>query len=146
MSVYDDVVGFFERAGQPVHRDDEQRNVSVHYEGANGSWPLVAQAFEDRGQLVVYSLCPIEIPQEHRTAAAVFLTDANAGMYLGNFELYREDGEVRFKTSIDARELSDELIKPLIAASVAMMDRYLPGIAAVAAGAGAAAALALVEG
>jgi hypothetical protein len=54
-------------------------------------------------------------------------------MAIGNFEMDFEDGEVRFKTSIDVEgtELSLELLNPLLYANVLMMDQYLPGLMSV---------------
>lgn len=50
----------------------------------------------------------------------------------GNFEMDFEDGEIRYKTSIDVEgeSLSFALIKKLVYANVTMMDEYLPGIIA----------------
>ncbi|WP_217360014.1 YbjN domain-containing protein, partial [Anabaena sp. UHCC 0253] len=55
---------------------------------------------------------------------------ANYGMINGNFELDFNDGEIRYKTSIDVDgdKLSFALIKNLVYANVIMMDEYLPGI------------------
>ncbi|MGH2410076.1 MAG: YbjN domain-containing protein, partial [Chloroflexota bacterium] len=73
-------------------------------------------------------------PVERRLAMAEFLTRANYGLPIGNFELDFEDGEIRFKTSIDLEEVEPNplLVKHVIYANVIMMDRYLPGIASVA--------------
>ena len=64
---------------------------------------------------------------------AEFLTRANSGMIIGNFELDFADGEIRYKTSIDVEgdSLSSSLIKRLVYANVTMMDEYLPGIMSV---------------
>ncbi|MBP0018071.1 MAG: hypothetical protein J7647_10995 [Cyanobacteria bacterium SBLK] len=52
---------------------------------------------------------------------------------LGNFELDFEDGEIRYKTSIDVESdrLTPALIKQIVYPNVMMMDEYLPGILAV---------------
>jgi hypothetical protein len=54
-------------------------------------------------------------------------------MIIGNFEMDFEDGEIRYKTSIDVEgdSLSSALIKRLVYANVMMMDAYLPGIMSV---------------
>jgi hypothetical protein len=54
-------------------------------------------------------------------------------MTIGNFELDFNDGEIRYKTSIDVEgdHLSSALIKTLVYTNVSMMDQYLPGIKAV---------------
>jgi hypothetical protein len=74
--------------------------------------------------------------QRHRQAVAELLTRLNFGLTIGNFELDFDDGEVRYRSSVDVEgtELTSELIKPLAAAAVLNMDYYLPGIRAVATG------------
>jgi hypothetical protein len=66
-------------------------------------------------------------------AIAEFLTRANSGTIIGNFELDFTNGEIRYKTSIDVQgdSLSSELIKQLVYVNVTMMDEYLPGIMSV---------------
>jgi hypothetical protein len=78
---------------------------------------------------------------------AEFLTRANYGMTIGNFELDYTDGEIRYKTSIDVTnaQLSSALIKTLVYTNVAMMDEYLPGIQVVLAGATPIAAIQAIE-
>ena len=58
---------------------------------------------------------------------------ANHQMRLGNFEMDFEDGEVRFKTSLDTdgADLTPAMVRNLIAPNVLAMDRYVPGIALV---------------
>ena len=67
---------------------------------------------------------------------AEFITRANYGMIVGNFELDFSDGEVRYKTSVDVEgsEVTHALVKGLVYANVLTMDRYLKGIMAVAFG------------
>ncbi|HEY9850963.1 MAG TPA: hypothetical protein V6D28_15955 [Leptolyngbyaceae cyanobacterium] len=62
-----------------------------------------------------------------------FITRANYGTIIGNFELDYADGEVRYKTSIDVEgsNLTFPLIKQLVYTNVTMMDEYLPGIVSV---------------
>jgi hypothetical protein len=54
-------------------------------------------------------------------------------MRIGNFEMDFEDGEVRFRTSIDfeGQGLSYALVSNHVYPNVWMMDRYLPGLFAI---------------
>ena len=67
---------------------------------------------------------------------AEFITRANYGLKVGNFEMDMDDGEARFKTSIDVEksELTRMLVSNLVYINVWTMDRYLPGILSVAYG------------
>ncbi|HQR44383.1 MAG TPA: hypothetical protein PLX97_16920, partial [Gemmatales bacterium] len=50
-----------------------------------------------------------------------------------NYEMDMNDGEVRFKTSIDAEggELTKPMIDNLLRSNLISMDRYFPGLMAV---------------
>jgi hypothetical protein len=110
-----------------------------NYIGVNGRWTLFAQAVEDKQQVILYSICPITIPAAKRAPLAEFITRANYGLLIGNFEMDYNDGEVRFKTSsvapadlIAASDLGKAVLAQLLHLNVVTMDRYLPGIMAVA--------------
>lgn len=76
-------------------------------------------------------MAPIKVPEARRQVIAEFLTRANYGMVIGNFEMDFSDGEIRYKTSVDlagGSPLTMLLIKPLVYTNVLMMDKYLPGV------------------
>ncbi|MBC7340390.1 MAG: YbjN domain-containing protein [Firmicutes bacterium] len=77
-----------------------------------------------------YSVCPVNVPEGKRLAVAEYLTRANYGLVIGNFEMDFRDGEVRYKTSIDVEgaEIAPALVRNLVYANVITMDRYLPGL------------------
>jgi hypothetical protein len=116
---------FTKLQGEPVLR--------LAFQGENGKWSCYAKAREEQQQFVFYSICPIVAPEEKRSVIAEFITRANYGMTIGNFELDFEDGEIRYKASIDVEgdRLTPALIKNLVYTNVMMMDEYLPGIKAV---------------
>jgi hypothetical protein len=90
------------------------------------------EAREEFNQFVFYSVCPATAPEDKRLAVSEFLTRANYGLVVGNFELDMEDGEIRYKTSIDTAgtALDEAMVKSAVYMNVWMMDRYLPGIMA----------------
>jgi hypothetical protein len=102
----------------------------VGFNGHNGQMSCYAQVREDLEQFLFYVLSPVKAPEESRPAAAEFITRANYGLRIGNFELDYSDGEVRYKSSLDYEgvALSPELIKNAIYPAVRTMDRYLPGL------------------
>lgn len=108
----------------------------MSFSGENGQWICFAQAREAQQQVVIYSICPLRVPQKCRAAMAEFLTRANYGLVIGNFEMDYEDGELRYKTSLDVEEAeaSHGLLRQIVYANVAAMDCYLPGILAILAG------------
>jgi len=80
--------------------------------------------------MIFYSVCPLNATKSKLQAIAEFIIKANYGMIIGNFELDFNDGEIRYKTSIDVEgeKLTSVLIKQLVFTNVAMMDKYLPAI------------------
>ena len=64
-------------------------------------------------------------------------TMANYGLANGNFELDVRDGEIRYKTYVNCKELESlpsQIIKDSILVGWCMMERYGNGIAAIAMG------------
>jgi len=106
--------------------------LQLAFRGDNGNWLCYAEPRDQFAQFVFYSVCPANAPEERRLPVAEFLTRANYGLVLGNFELDMDDGEIRYKTSIDVGEdeLSVAMVKSAVYMNVLMMDRYLPGIMA----------------
>lgn len=107
--------------------------ITTSYTGLNGQWFCVAQVGQQPTRFVFYSMCPVIIPQPKRAAVAEFLTRANYGGVIGNFEMEWGAGEVRYRTSLEAgnSELTPSLIRPLVHLNIIMMDNYLPGLLAV---------------
>jgi hypothetical protein len=135
-SIFGTVIQFLEEDGWPYDQLEEKTVLRTGFRGDNGNWRCYAQIREEQEQFIFYSVLDTHVPEERRLAAAEFLTRANYGMIIGNFELDFEDGEVRFKTSIDVEgdRLTIALIKQMIYTNVLMMDRYMPGIMKVAFG------------
>lgn len=100
------------------------------FAGRNGRTICYAQIRDDYEQFMFYVMCPIKVPEAMRPAIAEFITRANYGLRIGNFEMDHSDGEVRYKSSLDFKGtlLNSPLIENTIYAAVQTMDRYLPGI------------------
>lgn len=128
--MFDTVSGFFEEDGWPITQLQERSVLQTGFQGDSGQWTCYAQVREDAEQFIFYSLCPVNAPEDMRPWVAEYLTRANYGLFLGNFEMDFEDGEIRFKTSIDVEggELTTALVRQLVYANIVMMDRYLPGL------------------
>jgi hypothetical protein len=130
---FEEIVNFFKEDDWPFVQIEGEPLLQMVFQGENGKWTCYAKARDDQEQFVFYSVCPVNAPDSKRLAVAEFLTRANSGMIIGNFEMDFEDGEIRYKTSIDVEgdSLTSALIKRLVYANVTMMDEYLPGIMSV---------------
>ena len=121
---------FFTEDNWPIREDDDSPMLTTKFSGDNGEWYCHARAREEEEQFTFYSVCTGKCPVEKRPMMAEFLSRANWGLVVGNFELDVRDGEVRYKTSIDVEdcEITPTLIKRCVYPNVLTMDKYLPGI------------------
>lgn len=112
---------------------DSQPILQMSFQGKNGKWTCYAQVKEEQYIFFFYSVCPVNVPEDKRMAMSEFLTRANYGLKIGNFEMDFSDGELRYKTSVDVENgsLSSALVSNLVYANLWTMDRYLPGILSV---------------
>src|SRR5207244_674152 len=131
--IYETMLSYFQTDGWPVNELADADAAQIYFQGQNGQWMCFAQAREEQGQFVFYSLCPLKVSAAKRANVAEFIARANYGLIIGNFEMDFDDGEVRYKTSIDVEEaeLTPELLRPLVYANVWTMDQYLRGLIAV---------------
>lgn len=134
-SLIEQIEEFFERDGWPVDRIEDETILHLGFrsEDTPNMWSCYAQTIEEDNQFIFYSAAPVEPQPEQFSAVAEYITRANYGLVLGNFEMDLESGMVRFKTSIDVEDdrLSYELWRPIVYANVYLMERYLPGLQAV---------------
>lgn len=131
--IFDAMTRYFEQSGWTFGEvQDNPDVVMLGFAVGDKEWTCFAQAREPQQQFVFYSVLPFSIDEARRGAAMEFVTRANYGMILGNFELDLNDGEVRFKTAIDAEgsELTPTLLQPAVHANLAMLARYFPGFMA----------------
>lgn len=146
--IFSAVVNFFEESSKwDFVRDDADGVLHTAHDGKNGNWRCYGRAREKQKQFVFYSIAPVIAPRNIREAIALFLTRVNNGLIMGNFELDLSDGEIRFKTSIDVggSELTSALIKHIVLANIAMMDKYLPSIKSVIEGVSPEEAIAKID-
>lgn len=143
------IIKFFEEDGWPFSILEEDSALITDFRGKNGQWKCYAETKEKEQQLRFYSVFPFDIAESKRLAVAEFLTRANYGLIIGNFEMDLEDGEIRYKTStiFDRDTVNSNLIKQFVYANVLTMDKYLPGIMSIInTGASPADAITQIEG
>jgi hypothetical protein len=129
-SIFQAMVNFFKEYDLSFQEIEENQALALGFEGKNGKYKSLAIAREEEHQMIFYSVCPLNATKSKLQAIAEFIIKANYGMIIGNFELDFNDGEIRYKTSIDVEgeKLTSVLIKQLVFTNVAMMDKYLPAI------------------
>ena len=86
--------------------------------------------YEETQRLCFLSSYRAVVPEDKRVATAEYVTRANFGILVGNFELDFSDGEVRFKTSADVEgiEITSVFVQNLLVANLLTADKYFPGL------------------
>jgi hypothetical protein len=97
----------------------------AHFSRPNGKWHVGCHV--ENTCLAFHSILPVTVPNEKRGAVMEYITRANYGLSVGNFELDLDDGEVRFKTSVELAdgELTPAMIGTLLACNLTVTDFYL---------------------
>ncbi len=124
---------FLEEDGWFPQQLDDKYIYRMGFSGHNGQTVCYAQIRVDLEQFLFYIIAPVKAPEEMCLTVAEFITRANYGLRIGNFEMDFSDGEVRYKSSLDfeGEILTPKLIKMAIYPAVQTMDRYLPGLMSV---------------
>ena len=86
----------------------------------------------------IYSYGNVSLKADADCMAQVceYLTRANYGLVMGNFEMDHTDGEIRYKVSMNARDTlpGEDALDDLVALPVSMFNKYGNGLLAVAMG------------
>jgi hypothetical protein len=100
----------------------------IQVRGSEAEWLCLVKLDEEREFCLVYSVLPEPVPVEKRADMAMFLVATNYDIGVGSFEMDPEDGEVRFRTSIDVEgdRLSRALFERLASMNITMMDEFIP--------------------
>lgn len=116
------------------HEDDTRTVFELGMALENGRCDTFIDLRTDTHTILIFVVNPNFVPANRRTLVSEFLTRANYGIILGNFEMDFTDGEIRYKTSYafdDTFPTSKEVFLRNLYTSFNTMDRYLPGIMAV---------------
>lgn len=105
----------------------------------DGAGPAVdgyVHVIPERTEFVVFLEFTETVAEERRAEMSTFLTLANWGIGVGNFELDLATGYIRYKTSIDYGEaaLPDEFIRRAILAAMNAVEEYEAGVRQVMSG------------
>lgn len=144
--LFETLVGYFDRDGWKYRRMEDYSALEMGVAGENGNYRLVVLVDGERAIVRFLTFVEGKVAEPRRREVMEYVTRANYGLLLGNFELDLGDGEVRFKCSVDVEEstITYRQYQNLLFVSLATMDRYYPGLQRVLQGSADAAA-AIVE-
>jgi len=128
--IFSRLIDFMEEEDWKYEILEGETVLRFNFKGRSGRLLCYADVEESKDWLIFYSYLPVNAPPEKMAAMGEFVTRANRGMRIGNFELDFEDGEIRYKTSIDIEggELTSKMVHNLLQANLSTMDRYFSGI------------------
>jgi len=131
--LYEAMRRFFEEEDWKFVEIEGEAALKLGCTGENGEWTCYAQIKEEPGRFLFYSVLSVKVPEAKRSTAAEFITRANYGMVLGNFEMDFADGEIRYKTSayLEDIEPTKDFFHTLVYTNLLVMDKYLPGVMSV---------------
>lgn len=130
---YQEMVAFFERHDLHFQTHPDAPVLMMQMTGENGVLSLMALCDDEAERFAVFCKAPIHAPEPKRILVAEYVTRANYGLMVGNFELDFSDGEVRFKIAMDTDgiRLNEDIIGLTIFGNCRTMDKYLPGLMSV---------------
>ncbi|MDP8228935.1 MAG: YbjN domain-containing protein [Candidatus Electryoneaceae bacterium] len=131
-SLFAKLIQFFDEDDWNYQTIEDKAVIAGNFQGKNGKWRFIARAKEEQKQFIIDSILSTNVPPEKLPEAAEYLTRANFGLTIGNFELDFSDGEVRYKSSIDVEGneeiVNSMLLKHLVYVNLWTTDRYLAGL------------------
>jgi len=128
--LFENVLAHLEQDGVQFRRIGGHPAVEMAVAGDNGSYRMVIVVDAERAVVRFLTFVEGKVPEHRRRDVMEFLTRANYGLLLGNFEIDLSDGEVRFKAACETETgaLSHAVFQNNLYLSVALMDRYFPGL------------------
>jgi hypothetical protein len=121
---------FLEEDGWFPQRVEDKFAYRSYYNGEHGGMLCYALVRADWQKFLFYAIAPFTVAAEKRAAVAEYITRANYGLPIGNFEMDYADGEVRYRCSLDFEgvTMTPNLVKNVAYPAVYTMDYYLPGL------------------
>ena len=129
----DTVEEYFEGQQWRFERMAEAPVLRTGFTGDHGTYGCIAIADQRVGLFIFQSFGPEKVPEKGRAKVAEFLTRINWNFLVGAFGMDYEDGEIRFRTSVDVSDdrLSAALVENAIRANLVVMDMVWPTLQAV---------------
>ena len=131
--IYRTMLTFFSDDDWAFTKLKGESTLQLGFQNEHGQWNCYAIARDKESQFLFYSVYPTTIPNHQQPTITEYLTRANHGLVQGNFEFDFDNGEIRYKTSLDTTHLSinPKAIQQLVYTNVTIMGHYLPGILAI---------------
>lgn len=112
------------------HRDNGDNWTRSNYSADNAKFDVVLDAREESQVFFVYIYFPLNVPQKNRVDVSELLTRINYNLKIGNFELDMDDGQIRYKVSVDIEgsELVAKMVHNMVNVALSTSDTYIPTV------------------
>ena len=130
-SLFDRVAGYLDANDWHYTADTEKGFFSMGCRIKDASVRIVIDVFEadDWRRLLTFSTYPVMVPEHRRSAVIEALTRINYQLIYGSFEMDLADGEIRFRTVVEAeKDLDDAMIDRVLNANLNAADRYFAAL------------------
>jgi hypothetical protein len=130
-SLFDRVAGYLDANDWRYTADTEKGYFSMGCKIKEASIRVFIDVFEadDWRRLLTFSTYPVMVPEHRRSAVMEALTRINYQLIYGNFEMDLGDGEVRFRTVVEAeKELDEPMFERVLNANLIAADRHFAAL------------------
>ena len=130
-SLFERVAGYLDANDWHYTADTEKAYFSMGCRIKEASVRVVIDVFEaeDWSRLLTFSTYPVMVPEHRRSGVIEALTRINYQLIYGSFEMDLADGEIRFRTVVEAeKELDDTMIDRVLNANLNAADRYFAAL------------------
>lgn len=129
--VFDSVIAFLQEDEWRYEEIPGEAAIRFGFTGRNARFECFGRVNEDHEIFVFYTVIPLRVPEAQRQPVIELVTRINYGLNVGNFEMDVNDGEIRYKTSIDVEggELAPRMVETLLSVNISTTDRYFPAFA-----------------
>ena len=130
-SLFERVAGYLDANDWRHDADTEKGYFSMGCRIKESSVRVIIDVYEsdDWRRLLTFSTYPVMVPEHRRSAVVEALTRINYQLIYGNFEMDLADGEIRFRTVVEAeKELDDAMIDRVLNANLSSADRYFAAL------------------
>lgn len=115
------------------HRLPGTSSIRTGVRGDNADFNIIFSVREDVDWISLAVEYSPFVPDSKRKEAAEFITRANSGLYLGCFMLDMDEGDVRYRISIDVEGgvLTKAMVDNMMGTAINTADRYFPSFMSV---------------
>lgn len=110
------------------HQGGDRDFLRAGWKGKKTKLDLVLDSRETSHIVMCFVYVPVQVPEDRRAAVAELFCRLNYRFSVGHFDLDFNDGEVRFRQSIDVEggELTETMFSNLIYSSLGTCDDQFP--------------------